>query len=224
MVSAMWQEWTTIEAMPQTTPHNSSQITSTVAGGEAGAGDQADVQTLEGFLADIERRAFRMAQVSTGDREAALDIVQESMMKLVQSYRDRPADQWRPLYFRILNNCITDWHRRQSTRWQVFDRWFGGRALEGRDEESADDMDQFEHSAGDQPERQLLAQLALEDIERAVHTLSKRQQQAFMLRCWEGLSTADTAAAMDCTEGTVKTLYSRAMSSLRQVLGEHYER
>ena len=210
----MWQRWATIEAMSQPSSHTPSQT----AGAVASAEGDADAQTLDSFLAAVERRAFRMAQVSTGDREAALDIVQDSMMKLVQHYSERPPSQWRPLYFRILNNCITDWHRRQSRRWQVFDRWFGG-----REEEGGDDMDQFAMPDNEQPERQLLAQIALEDIERAVRTLSTRQQQAFMLRCWEGLSTADTATAMDCTEGTVKTLYSRAMAGLRQALGEHHE-
>lgn len=182
----------------------------------ADSGD--DVDNLEDFLAGVERRALRMAQVSAGDREAALDIVQDAMLKLVQHYRDRAPAEWRPLFYRILHNRINDWHRSQRSRWQVFERWFGGEAEEGQ----GDALDRLGGDERDQPDRQLLSQLTLEGIERALSTLSPRQQQAFMLRCWEGLSTSDTALAMECTEGTVKTLYSRSLTALKQQLGDHY--
>lgn len=171
-----------------------------------------EIDNLDAFLASVERRAFRMAQVAAGDRDAALDIVQDAMLKLVQHYADKPANQWRPLFFRILGNRITDWHRQQKSRWAVFDRWFGGEV------EGEDPVDQFSADHNQEPFRQLLANVTLRRIETAVGELSPRQQQAFMLRCWEDMSVAETAAAMDCTQGTVKTLYSRAIASMRSQL------
>lgn len=201
----MLRQWTTIETMS-----GDSNVVIAMDG-------SIEAETLDDFLAAIERRAFRMAQVAVGDREVALDIVQDSMMKLVQHYSGNPASEWRPLFFRMLNNGINDWYRRQRSRWTVFDRWFGG------DNEAAEDA--FEALPGSElhhPDRQLLSQRTLQDIEAAVRELSPRQQQTFMLRCWEGLSTQQTAAVMECTEGTVKTLYSRALSALRMALGEDY--
>lgn len=171
-----------------------------------------EVDNLDDFLASVERRAFRMAQVAAGDRDAALDIVQDAMLKLVQHYADKQASQWRPLFFRILGNRITDWHRQQKSRWAVFDRWFGG------DAEGEESMDQFSADDRQEPLSQVLTTATLASIETAVRALSPRQQQVFMLRCWEGMSTAEAAEAMDCTQGTVKTLYSRAIVNLRNQL------
>ena len=169
--------------------------------------------TLDSFLAGVERRAFRMARISSGDPDAALDIVQDAMLRLVRSYRDRPADEWPPLFFRILGNAITDWHRQQQQSGKIFDRWFGSRP-----DDADDAMDSLPLPAGQQPEQ--LAELAQDMValEKAINALSLRQQQAFMLRCWQGFTTAEAAAAMGCTEGTVKTLYSRALHSLRATL------
>lgn len=170
--------------------------------------------TLDDFLADVERRAFRMARISTGDHDAALDIVQDAMLRLVRSYRHRPPEEWQPLFFRILSNAITDWHRRQRHSARIFDRWFGA----GLADDADDALDSLPLPANQQPERQLEFAQDMMAVETAIHGLSLRQQQAFMLRCWQGLSTAETAAAMGCTEGTVKTLYSRALHSLRATL------
>jgi RNA polymerase sigma-70 factor (ECF subfamily) len=170
--------------------------------------------TLDSFLAGVERRAFRMACVSTGDRDAALDIVQDAMLRLVRSYRDRPADEWPPLFFRILGNTITDWHRRQQHGARIFDRWFGSHLAD----DGEDALDSLPLPANQQPEQQLEVAQDMMVLETAINSLSLRQQQAFMLRCWQGLSTTETATVMGCTEGTVKTLYSRALHSLRATL------
>jgi RNA polymerase sigma-70 factor (ECF subfamily) len=170
--------------------------------------------TLDRFLADVERRAFRMARISTGDRDAALDIVQDAMLKLVRSYRNRPADEWRPLFFRILGNAITDWHRQQQHSGKIFDHWFGTRLAD----DAEDALDSLPLPANQQPERQLEFAQDMAVLETGINGLSLRQQQAFMLRCWQGLSTTETATVMGCTEGTVKTLYSRALHSLRTTL------
>ncbi|MEZ5562185.1 MAG: RNA polymerase sigma factor [Gammaproteobacteria bacterium] len=168
--------------------------------------------TLDGFLASVERRAFRMARISTGNADAALDIVQDAMLKLVRSYRHRSPAEWAPLFQRILANAITDWHRQQRHGDKVFDRWFG------RHLDDEDALDSLPLPEAQQPERQLDLARNMAAVETAINGLSPRQQQAFMLRCWEGLSTAETAAVMDCSEGTVKTLYSRALHSLRATL------
>lgn len=170
--------------------------------------------TLDRFLADVERRAFRMARISTGDRDAALDIVQDAMLRLVRSYRHRPAEEWPPLFFRILGNAITDWHRQQQHSGQIFDHWFGTRLVD----DAEDALDSLPLPANQQPERQLEFAQDMAVLEAGINGLSLRQQQAFMLRCWQGLSTTETASVMGCTEGTVKTLYSRALHSLRATL------
>jgi RNA polymerase sigma-70 factor (ECF subfamily) len=169
--------------------------------------------TLDSFLAGVERRAFRMARISTGDPDAALDIVQDAMLKLVRSYRDRPAEDWPPLFHRILGNTITDWHRQQQSSGKIFDRWFGSHLDDGEDA-----LDKLPLPDTQQPEQLIDLAQNMAAVEEAIRALSRRQQQAFMLRCWQGLSTGESAAAMGCTEGTVKTLYSRALHSLRATL------
>ncbi len=181
------------------------------------------VQRLDHFLSSVEKRALRMAQLSTGDAEVALDIVQDAMLKLVQNYADKTELELRPLFYRILANRIKDWHRHQNRRWMIFDRWFG-RSATG--DEIAEEESAIEQLAGDlhwQPDRQVASEFSRQALERAVSALSLRQQQAFMLRCWEGASTAETAVIMGCTEGTVKTLYARSLTFLRQHLEDHYE-
>lgn len=170
--------------------------------------------SLEEFLVGVERRAFQMARVSTGDPDAALDIVQEAMFKLVKNYRRKPANEWPPLFYRILGNAITDWHRQRQRGWKVFDRWFGAAG----NKDAVDVVNTLAAPAGLQPEQLLAQTQRMAALEKALGELSQRQQQAFMLRCWEGLSTRQTANAMACSEGTVKTLYSRALHRLRDTL------
>ena len=171
----------------------------------------ADDASLDQFLAGVERRAYRMAYVSTGDADGALDIVQTAMLKLVSRYRDKPAADWAPLFYRILNNAITDWHRQRQRSWKIFDSWFGA-------SDDAEPGDLAPAPAMAQPEQRAALDERMQQLELGIRTLSPRQQQAFMLRCWEGLSVNDTAKAMGCTPGTVKTLYSRALHTLREQL------
>jgi len=170
-----------------------------------------DCTSLNQFLAGVERRAYQMARVSTGDPDAALDIVQDAMYRLVKSYRNKPAQDWPPLFYRILDNAITDWHRKRSRGWKVFDRWFGG-------DDTVDPVNTAPAPVNLQPEALLQTSESMQQLEIALTGLPPRQQQAFMLRCWEGLSTADSARAMGCSDGTVKTLYSRALHRLREQL------
>jgi RNA polymerase sigma-70 factor (ECF subfamily) len=173
--------------------------------------------TLDRFLASVERRAFRIAQMAVRDRDDALDIVQGAMLRLARSYARQPSEEWKPLFYRILYNGIRDWQRRKTVRSRIFGFLPGS----WPDDEDAPG-DPFERVASDAPEpsRQVMADEAMARLESAVGQLPARQQQAFVLRCLEGMDVAEAAAAMGCAEGSVKTHYFRALQTLRAKLGE----
>ena len=173
---------------------------------------------LNQFLADVERRALRIAEIAVRDRDEALDLVQDAMIKLVKNYADRPNDEWTPLFYRILQNGIRDWHRRQKVRNRVM-IWFG-RGGSGDDEYDA--VAQAPDLAGRTPDEELQTGEAMQRLETAIQALPARQREAFMLRTFEGLDVAGTAVAMGCSDGSVKTHYSRAIHTLRDKLGEHW--
>jgi RNA polymerase sigma-70 factor, ECF subfamily len=174
---------------------------------------------LDRFLQDVEKRAYRIAEIALGNPDDALDIVQDAMLQLVRAYGARPSDQWRPLFYRILQNGIHDCRRRRKSRSRVIAWWTGGT----RDDDD-DASDEIEQAVGDEPEpaRRLMNDEAMAALERALRELPARQQQAFLLRNLEGLDVARTAAAMGCAEGSVKTHYFRALQALRAKLGEHW--
>ena len=174
---------------------------------------------LERFLKDVERRAFRIAEISLRNTDDALDVVQEAMIQLARSYGTRPSAEWKPLFYRILQNRIRDWQRRRRTRSAVIAWWTGG----VRDEDD-DAPDPIENAAATDagPAVRLEADEALAAITVAVQGLPRRQQQAFLLRSLEGLDVADSARAMGCSAGSVKTHYFRALQALRAQLGEHW--
>jgi RNA polymerase sigma-70 factor (ECF subfamily) len=174
---------------------------------------------LNQFLADVERRALRIAEISVRDRDEALDLVQDAMIKLVSNYADRDSDEWTPLFYRILQNAVRDWHRRQKVRNRVM-VWFG-RTAAGEDD--YDFVAQAPDPAGRTPDEQLQTSDAMQQMERAVRELPDRQREAFMLRAFEGLDVAGTAIAMGCSEGSVKTHYFRAVHSVREQLGDHWQ-
>ncbi len=174
---------------------------------------------LNQFLAGVERRALRIAEIAVRDRDEALDLVQDAMIKLVRNYAARPDNEWTPLFYRILQNGIRDWHRRQKVRNRVM-VWFG------RGESGDEGYDPVAHApdpAGRTPDEQLQTSETMQRLERAVHALPARQREAFMLRTFEGLDVAGTATAMGCSDGSVKTHYSRAVHTLREKLGEHWQ-
>ena len=174
---------------------------------------------LNQFLAEVERRALRIAEIGVRDRDEALDLVQDAMIKLARNYSDRPHEEWAPLFYRILQNGVRDWHRRQKVRNRVM-VWFG-RANPGDDD--YDVVQQAPDPAGRTPDEQLANTEAMQRLEGAVQALPGRQREAFMLRTFEGLDVAGTATAMGCSEGSVKTHYSRAVHTLREKLGEHWQ-
>ena len=173
---------------------------------------------IEAFLREVETRAFRIALMNVRDRDEALDIVQDSMIRLVRRYSRRPSEEWRPLFYRILQNRIRDSQRRRTVRRRVLS-FFGG--TEGEDE--PDPLLAAPAPSGENPLEQLVAHDAMQALEQALLMLPARQREAFTLRNFEGLDVAQTAAAMSCTEGSVKTHYSRAVHRLRKLLGEHGE-
>lgn len=171
---------------------------------------------MDAFLKSVQSRAFRIAQLATGNQEDALDLVQEAMFKLVEKYSDREETEWTPLFYRILTSRINDWYRRTGVR-NKYRGWLSS------DEETNEDPiqtapDQF----GQQPEKESELDESMVKLQTALQKLPQRQQQAFLLRAWEGLDVKQTAAAMSCAEGSVKTHYSRAVHSLREELGEHW--
>lgn len=170
------------------------------------------------FLAEVERRALRIAEIGVRDREEALDLVQEAMIKLVRNYSGRGSEEWPPLFYRILQNGVRDWHRRQMVRNRVM-VWFK-KPASGEDEQ--DVIAAAPDPIGRSPDEELQNSEAMRDMEIAVHELPTRQREAFMLRTFEGLDVAGTAVAMGCSQGSVKTHYSRAVHTLREKLGEHW--
>jgi RNA polymerase sigma-70 factor, ECF subfamily len=179
----------------------------------------AAAETLEHFLAGVERRACRIAQMALRDRDDALDVVQDAMLRLARSYGCRPSAEWRPLFYRILYNGIHDKQRRRTVRSRLFGLLPGARAEEDGPRE--DPLERVADGAPG-PDRQLMANEAMQCLEAALAALPGRQREAFTLRCLEGMDVAETATAMGCSEGSVKTHYFRALQALRAALGEVY--
>jgi RNA polymerase sigma-70 factor, ECF subfamily len=174
---------------------------------------------LSDFLRSIEKRAWKRAVYAVRDDDAALDIVQDTMIRLSEKYADRPAAELPLLFQRILSNATMDWFRRQKVKNQVV-RNFSEYETAG--EEDFDILETLEalggplqsESAADSVSR---AQI-LQTIEAEVALLPARQREAFLLRYWEELDVAETAASMGCSEGSVKTHCSRAVHALAKAL------
>ena len=176
-------------------------------------------RALNQFLASVELKAFKIAQAALRHEDDALDAVQDAMLQLARAYADRPPEEWKPLFYRILENRIRDMQRRRTVRGRVMS-WLPFRAHDEDDEDS----DPIAQAPSDdpQPPRKLEISETMEALEKAIETLPRRQQQVFMLRTLEGLDVAETATAMGCSEGSVKTHYFRALQSLRAQLGDFW--
>lgn len=181
----------------------------------------ASRQEMSDFLASVERRAFKHALFALRDEEAALDTVQDAMMRLAEKYAEKPAAELPMLFQRILHNAVTDFFRRQKVRnaWTTLLSSITGTDDNG-DERDPLEILEAEHgtaraeSAADQVERaQVIAA-----IEAEISKLPARQREAFMMRYWEEMDVAETAAAMGCSEGSVKTHCSRATHTLAAAL------
>lgn len=152
-----------------------------------------------------------MALLATGNRDDALELVQDAMLALARRYAHRPHEEWAPVFHRILQRRISDWRRRRAVRERWVSLW-GDRGGDGEPE--------FPDPRGRTPEREHEDDVTLTHLQQAIGRLPPRQQQALLLRAWEGFDVRETAHAMGCSEGSVKTHYSRALNTLRQALGD----
>jgi RNA polymerase sigma-70 factor, ECF subfamily len=166
----------------------------------------------------VEVRAFRIAEFSVSDPDEALDLVQDAMLGFVRSYSMRPEAEWSPLFYRILQNRITDWYRRTAVR-NRFRAWFGQSGDDSDDKE--DPIQTIADPSSPDPARALINSDSADALKKAIRSLPLRQRQAFLFRAWEGMDTAQTAVAMGCSEGSVKTHYSRAVHTLRKLMEEY---
>ncbi|WP_245580514.1 RNA polymerase sigma factor [Azonexus hydrophilus] len=178
----------------------------------------ASPHQLATFLESSERRAFKQALYAVREEEAALDIVQDAMMKLAEKYGDRPAEEFPMLFQRILQNTIRDHFRRSKVR----NLWTTALSVFSQDDDEQDPLDTLQ-SGQDQgnaktPESELLQSRTLAVIENEIKKLPPRQREAFVMRYWEEMDVAETANAMGCSEGSVKTHCSRATHTLAAAL------
>jgi RNA polymerase sigma-70 factor (ECF subfamily) len=176
---------------------------------------------LSDFLVSVERRAFKQAVYGVRKDEAALDIVQDAMIKLSEKYGDKPAAELPMLFQRILQNTILDYFRREKVR-NTWVSLFGGLGRKDKDEEDFDILESYESEEGS-----MAAESSADQVERAqtlrlidaeVQKLPTRQREAFLMRYWQDMDVAETAQAMGCSEGSVKTHCSRATHALAESL------
>jgi RNA polymerase sigma-70 factor (ECF subfamily) len=180
----------------------------------------ATQKEMSDFLASVERRAFKQSVYAVHEEQAALDIVQDSMMKLAEKYSTRPAPELPLLFQRILQNTIRDHFRRSKVR-STWTTLLSNLGMGGEDDD-ADPLETFEvddtSNIPTSPADQLEQSQVMATIEDAVKGLPERQREAFMLRYWEELDVSETAKVMGCSEGSVKTHCSRATHALAKVL------
>ena len=178
----------------------------------------ASTQELSDFLRDCERRAYKQTVYAVRDDHAALDIVQDAMLKLAEKYADRPVTEYPMLFQRILQNTMRDFWRRQKVRnlWTTLLSSFGA----GKDgEDDFDPLDTIDvEDESDNPQTQLERSQTMALIEKAIEKLPTRQREAFVLRYWEEMDVAETALTMGCSQGSVKTHCSRAVHTLAGLL------
>lgn len=179
-------------------------------------------QELSDFLAAAERRAFKLAVYAVRDQEVALDVVQDAMLKLASHYAERPTAELPLLFQRILQNTITDHFRRQKVRnlWTTpLSALAGNSDDEGGERDILEALEPESGSPGAESGAELLERAqTLAILDEEIGRLPRRQREAFLLRYWEDLDVAETAEAMGCSEGSVKTHCSRAAHKLAEVL------
>ena len=173
-------------------------------------------RTLDEFLKSVERRALRMAELATTNRDEALDLVQDAMFGFVRHYAGKPQADWAPLFYRVLDSRLNDWHRRRQVRGRWLTAWLHRDA-----DDEADAISQAVDANEPGPLLRLAGSEAARALDAALVGLPLRQRQAFLLRVWEGFDVAATAKVMSCSEGSVKTHLSRALTALRRELEDY---
>lgn len=177
----------------------------------------ASSQELSDFLRDVERRAFKQTVYAVRDEHAALDIVQDAMLKLAEKYATKPVEEYPMLFQRILQNTMRDFWRRQKVRnlWTTLLSSFGS----NDDEEDRDPLETIDVDDNQSnPVETLQRNQTIAIVEKALEKLPPRQREAFVLRYWEDMDVAETAEVMGCSQGSVKTHCSRAVHALAQTL------
>jgi len=174
------------------------------------------VLELDRFLQSVEKRAFCMANMALQNEADALDVVQDSMIKLASNYGHLTVDDWPPLFFTILENRIKDFYRKERT-WKRFFQVGHKKPKECDDldaalEETVEDVTQIN------PEHAVHLMQSSDQAMKSIETLPLKQQQCFLLRCWEGFSVKETAQVMGISEGSVKTHYHRAVQKIQMAL------
>lgn len=175
--------------------------------------------SLAQFLASVDKKAYKMANIATLNSQDALDIVQDTMEKMVRNYSKKQPEEWPPLFYRILHNSIMDFHRKKKFR-NLFFFW---QQHEQEDESSFEASNSFSGSISGSlssneetnPDALFAKSENIDQMLVAIEALAPKQQQCFLLRCWQGFSVAKTAKIMKCSEGTIKTHYSRAVTKLK---------
>jgi RNA polymerase sigma-70 factor (ECF subfamily) len=180
----------------------------------------ASEKELSDFLKSVEKRAFKRAFYAVRDEEAALDIVQDAMIRLAEKYADRPAAELPLLFQRILSNATMDWFRRQKVRNSVVRNFSDFESsVDDGDFDILETLEVLDSSAGAESAADAVSRAqVLLTIESQIEQLPARQREAFLLRYWEELDVAETAAVMGCSEGSVKTHCSRAVHALAKAL------
>lgn len=177
---------------------------------------------LSDFLKSVEKRAFKRASYHVRNDESALDIVQDSMMKLAEHYGHKPIDELPMLFQRILSNTTLDWFRRQKVKnalFSSFSDFYSADDDGGNEFDLLDSLSTASASVGfDNPETESQRVQTLALIEQALLLLPNRQREAFLMRYWEDMDVSETASAMGCSEGSVKTHCSRAVQALSKAL------
>lgn len=171
--------------------------------------------SLDEFLASVELRAFHLVRLRLGNPDDAHDVVQDGMERFVRHYRDRPREEWTRLFYGIIHNRVRDYYRHGQVRKRLL------KDNSPDEEDRQDPMERFEGPSSLRPERQVGEERSMQALVVAVSDLPQRQQEAVTLRVIQGLDVEETAKAMGCSQGSVKTHLSRALASLREELGEH---
>lgn len=163
----------------------------------------------------MERRAFKQAVFAVKDEHGALDVVQDAMLKLTEKYAGRPSEEYPMLFQRILQNAINDYFRRQKVRslWTIL---LSSLNIQG--DEDTDPLETLDTRKSESPSELLEKSQIVTFVELALESLPPRQRQAFLLRYWEEMDVAETAAVMGCSEGSVKTHCSRATHAIAEYL------
>ncbi|WP_199610981.1 RNA polymerase sigma factor [Flocculibacter collagenilyticus] len=198
------------------THDTASDVTSSSADMNEQAPQQLEWQTMAEFLSYIEKKAYRFAEFATGGHADAIDLLQDSMIKLVTKYQDKPATEWKALFYKILQNKVRDWHRQQKVKNMLF-FW------RNSDDETQEEWQAPDEDGSDQPEQELVLAQQQEAVLAQIKQLPVKQQQCFLLRSWEGMSVAETAEVMGCSQGSVKTHYFRAVTKIKALLEAKHE-